>query len=140
MKKVTIIEIAVLIIFIIAVIIFLAPYFIKEKQDMIISRIKASNAIFISKTIEEFAKDKNAKPSDISKKVIDILNETEKNPYGTKDAFYVAYKDCTGCTKVESDDNLRMVIITTFNKEGELVARTVINPPSYVTYYKENKD
>lgn len=140
MKKLTIVEIAVLIFVIVVVIIYLAPYFLKERQDMILSRIKASNAIFISKTIEEFAKDKNAKPSDVSKKVIDLLNETEKNPYGTKDDFYVTGKECSACTKVESDNNLKMIIITTFDKEGELIARTVINPPSYVTYYKENED
>ena len=33
-----------------------------------------------------------------------------------------------------------MIILTTFNKKGELIARTVIKPPSFVVYSIEDEE
>ena len=57
----------------IALAIYLAPNFMNSKETRKIAQIKAMNAIFTAKTLEEFAKDTNAKPSDIAKKVADEL-------------------------------------------------------------------
>ena len=100
------------------------------------AKIKADNAVFASKVLEEFAQDKNAKPSVVTQKIADELNLIAKNPYDRKAKAYTFDINCKGCNSIEYDDNLSMVILTTYNKRGELIARTVIKPPSFVTYNK----
>lgn len=138
MKKITIIEIITIILVIIAFAIYFSPNFISKKEDRILSQVKAKNAIFVSKIVEEFAHNKNAKPSEVAKKIVEQLNKTETNPYNKKDVFYVLKSEQKGYANVEYDDGVKMVVITTLDKKGELVARTVISPPSFVTYYKED--
>ena len=48
--------------------------------------------------------------------------------------------NCKGCNSVEYDDKLTMIILTTYNKRGDLIARTVIKPPSFVTYTKSENE
>jgi len=139
MKKITIIEIVVVLIVLLALSLYLAPKFLNNKESKVNAQIKASSAIYTSKIIEEFSRNKNAVPSEVAKKVADELNATEKNPYDSKKPLFSISKDAEGCINIEPDDNLKMVIITTFDKKANLVARTVINPPSYVTYYKDSK-
>ena len=33
-----------------------------------------------------------------------------------------------------------MIILTTYDKKGDLIARTVIKPPSFVTYNKSDDE
>ena len=136
MKKITVIEIITILIVLIALAIYLAPNFIHSKETRKIAQIKAMNAIFTAKTLEEFAKDTNAKPSDIAKKVTDELNKTNKNPFDKKQVAYTFEKECTGCNIVSYDDDAKMVVVTAHNPKGELVARTIIKPPSFVEYSK----
>ena len=103
---------------------------------MAAAKIKNDNQIFISKSLEEFASDKKAKPSEIAKKVSDELNVVTVNPYNKKSQAYTFEKGCKGCNIVEFDDAMEMIILTTYDKKGELIARTVIKPPSFVTYNK----
>ena len=140
MKKLTIIELAVVFFVLAAFAVILLPYLLNSNDEKVMAQIKASNAIFTSKIIEEFASSKEAKPSEVAKRVADELNKTEKNPYSKAEDLYVFNKDCVACSAIECDDNLKMVIITTVDKKGLLVARTVIKPPSFVTYYKEEKE
>lgn len=137
MKKITIIEITVLIFAVVVFSIYLIPKIISSSENSKISKLKASSAIFTSKTIEEFAKEKKAVPSSLAKKIVDELNQTEKNPYNKSADLFVYNNDCNGCLKVEFDDNLKMVIITGLDKNSKLILRTVINPPSFVTYSKD---
>ena len=138
MKKLTTVEIAVVLFALITFIIYLIPNIINTKDEKIISQLKASNAVFTSKVVEEFAHNKNALSSDIAKKIVEELNKTEKNPYKKDEDLYVLNKDCSACSNVEYDDSLKMIIVTTLDKNGVLVARTVIKPPSFVTYYKDD--
>ncbi|MBR2069161.1 MAG: hypothetical protein IJ877_05290 [Candidatus Gastranaerophilales bacterium] len=140
MKKISVIEIAVIIFALTTLIIYCIPQLKKTDEKEILAQVKASNAVFTSKVIEEFAKNKNAKPSAVAQKITEELNTTEINPYDNDTELYVFNKNCNACSNVEYDDNLKMIILTTLDKKGALVARTVIKPPSYVTYYKENKD
>ena len=114
------------------------PVIKSSKEEKILTVIKDNNSVFISKIIEEFANNKYALPSIVADKVAKELNSIQKNPYDSTKDFYIYNNDCSACTKIESDDNLQMVIITTLDKKGELVARTVIKPPSFVTFYKDN--
>ena len=137
MKKLTIVEIIVLIFALSVFSIYIIPKLMTSGENSKISKLKASSAIFTSKIIEEFAKDKNATPSVLAQKVVEELNQTEKNPFNKSADLFVYNNDCKGCLKVEFDDNLKMVIITGLDNNSKLISRTVINPPSFVTYSKE---
>jgi len=137
-SKKTIITISVIAVFV--VLCGLTTYFIPQimnKQEMMAAaKIKADNQIFISKSLEEFASNKKIKPSEVAKKVSNELNVVTVNPYNKKISAYTFEKECKGCNSVEFDDALEMIILTTYDKNGELIARTVIKPPSFVTYNK----
>ncbi len=140
MKKILIITSSLLFIALIICAIYYIPILKKINEEKTFELIKENNSVFISKIIEESSKNKDSLPSDIAKRIVDELNSTQKNPYDNSKEFYVLNSECSACTKVESDDALKMVIITTFDKNGLLSARTVIKPPSFVTYYKNDKD
>ncbi len=136
-KKITAIEIVVLIIVFVAIGIYYSPNIITKKEMQKIAKIKADNAIFTSKALEEFSANKKAKPSEVAKKIAQELNTTSKNPFDEKSPAYTFETICTGCNNIEFDDKLQMIILSAYNKKGELMARTVIKPPSFVTYAKE---
>ncbi len=138
-NKVTMIEIGLLAVVFIAVAIYYSPHFQNNKKETLSSKIKTNNETFTSKALDEFNKDKTLKPSVVAKKVSDELNKTIKNPYNKKKEAFTFETGCTGCSSVEYDDNLTMIILTTYDKKGELVARTVIKPPSFVVYEKDKQ-
>ena len=109
---------------------------INKQEVMAAAKIKADNQVFVSKSLEEFEADKNAKPSEIAKKISEELNVITVNPYNKKSEAYTFEKTCKACNSVEFDDTLQMIILTTYDKKGDLIARTVIKPPSFVTYNK----
>ena len=135
-KKITAIEISVLILAFIAIGIYYSPHFMLKQEVMMAAKIKADNAIFTSKALEEFASNENIKPSEVAQKISEELNETSRNPYDKKQQAYTFDLTCKGCNSVEFDDNLKMIVLTTYNKKGDLIGRTVIKPPSFVTYSK----
>ena len=138
-KKITTIQIAVVSIVLIAMGVYFSPNFIHKQYVMKAAKIKADSAIFTSRVLEEFAANKNAQPTEIAKKVSDELNAIERNPYNKKEPAYTFDTDCKGCSSIECDDKLAMVILSTYDKTGELVARTVIKPPSFVVYLKDDQ-
>ena len=135
-KRITAVEMVVVAIVLIAVGIYYSPYFMHKQEVLMAAKINADNAMFTSKVLEEFAADKDIKPSEVAQKVADELNVTAKNPYNRTAPAFTFDAACKGCNAVEYDDKLTMVIVTTYNKRGDLMARTVIKPPSYVTYSK----
>ena len=140
MKKILIITALLILTALAGCAIYYIPILKNINKEKTLNLIKENNSVFISKIIEESSKNKDSQPSDIAKKIADELNSTQENPYDNSKVFYVLNNECSACTKVESDNELKMVIITTFDKNGLLVARTVIKPPSFVTYYKNDKD
>lgn len=140
-KKIALIEIITLIIALSTAGIYFAPKFLKDKEMQTAAKIKSNNAVFTAKVLEEFAKDKNQKASEISKKVAQELNKTTKNPYNQKQDAYIFEENHPATSSVTFDDAAQMVIITSYNKNSELIARTVIKPPSFVVYSKfDDKD
>lgn len=142
-KKITVIEIIVALIVVLALGIYFCPKFLNSKELRIQAKVKAQNAIYTSKALEEFAVDKNAKASAVALKVMEELNAVEVSPFNKKEKAYTNEKNCTACNSIEIDDAASMIIITTYDKKGDLMARTVIKPPSFVTYNKmddEKKD
>ena len=133
-KKITAVEIFVAIIVLFGIGIYYSPRYFKKNEVMMASKLKADGAVFTSKVLEEFAQNKNAKSSEVAQKITDELNKIEVNPFDKKALAYTFEKNCKGCNSVEYDDNLSMIILTSYNKKGELLARTVIKPPSFVSY------
>ena len=138
LNKITVIEIIVAFIVLVSFGIYFAPKFLNKKENTIMSKVKANDAVFTSKMLEEFAIKPMPKPSLACQRVVDLLNKTEKNPYNKTQSAFSFDLNCNECMAVEYDDNFSIVILTTYDKEHSLVSRTVINPPSYVTYYKED--
>ena len=136
-KKITAIEIAVLLIVLIALGIYFAPNFMYKKELRLVAKAKADNAIFTSKVVEEFAQNKNALPSQIAKKVADELNQNIVNAYNKENKAYTFEKGCKGCNFISYDDNIKTIIVETYDNDNTFLARTVIVPPSFVTYAKE---
>ena len=135
-KKSIIACISIVMLVVVLAVAYYIPQFIDKQEVMAAAKIKADNQVFVSKSLEEFEHDKKAKPSEIAKKISDELNTITVNPYDKKSEAYTFEKDCKGCNTVEFDDSLEMIILTTYDKKGELIARTVIKPPSFVTYNK----
>lgn len=136
-KTVTTVEVLTILIALSALSIYYAPRFINKQETMAAAKIKADNAVFISKSLEEFAQDKDAKPSEIAQRVSDELNIVTVNPYNKKLSAYTFEKECKACNSIEYDDAQEVIILTSYDKKGELIARTVIKPPSFVTYNKD---
>ena len=137
-KKLTAIEITTVAIAFIALSIYYYPHFFNKKEVMAAAKIKADNAIFTSKALEEFSSNKDIKSSDVAQKVSEELNQTTVNPFNKKEKAFTFEQDCKGCNNIEYNDDLKMIILTTYDKKGELIARTVIKPPSFVTYNKQD--
>lgn len=132
--------IVVIILFCIALGVYFVPRIMSNKKIEIQEKIKATNAAFTKKILDEFNTNPNRKASEISQQVCDELNKTSVNPYNKNSLAYTFEKNCKGCNSVEYDDDLSMVIVTTYDNKGELSARTVIKPPSFVTYTKEDQN
>ncbi len=139
-KKLAAIELSVVMIVLVCVGIYYSPRLWHKQEVMMAAKIKVDNAVFASKILEEFAQNKNIKSSEVAQKITDELNKVEVNPYNKKELAYTFEKNCKGCNSVEFDDELSMVILTSYNKKGELLARTVIKPPSFVTYNKADDE
>lgn len=137
-KKITVVEITTVAIVFIALSIYYYPHLFNNADVMAAAKIKADNAVFTSKALEEFSSNKDIKSSDVAQKVLDELNVTTVNPYNKKEKAFTFEPQCKGCNNVEYNDELKMIILTTYNKKGELIARTVIKPPSFVTYNKDD--
>lgn len=137
-KKITAIELSVVFVFLLALGIYYSPRLWHKQEAMMAAKVKSDNAIFTSKVLEEFAQNNNIKSSEVAQKITDELNKVEKNPFDKNAPAYTFDKNCKACNSVEYDDALSMVILTSYNKKGELLARTVIKPPSFVTYNKSD--
>lgn len=129
-----------LIIIIAIVLIFVLANFIKttiiKKEQTATEIIKENNAAFTVKVLDEYNNTINPKASDVAKKIVNEMNEKTKNPFNKKQKTFTYDLNCTNCTSVEYIDNQNSIILTTLDKKGKLIARTVIKPPSYVTYTK----
>jgi len=137
-KKITALELGVVLLLLVSLGIYYSPYFMNEQSVMKAAKIKADNAIFTSKVLEEFSSNNKIKSSQVAQMVSDELNLTMVNPYNKKEKAYTFESNCKACNSIEVNDDLQMIILTSYDKRGDLVARTVIKPPSFVTYNKED--
>lgn len=140
MNKKIIYALTVIILVVIALGVYFIPVYLEKNEQKIIEKQKADNSAFINKVLEEFSSNPSIKASSAAQKVCDDMNKISVNPYNKKAPAYTFQTGCQACNSVEYDDNLNMVILTSYNKKGDLSARTVIKPPSFVTFNKEDKE
>lgn len=136
MSKIAKLEIAVIIILLICIGLYLTPYFKKSADERKIAKINANAAIFTSKSLAEFSRGKDQKASIVAKKTMDELNTVSKNPYDRKLPAYVSGNVFCGSVSIESDDKLQTITVTGYGRDNVIIVRTVIKPPSFVTYKK----
>ncbi|MBQ2983867.1 MAG: hypothetical protein IJD57_03640 [Candidatus Gastranaerophilales bacterium] len=137
-NKIATIEIVVFILLFVGIGIYTSPYFLKDQKALKAAKVKADSSIFTAKVLEEFAQDKTQKASSVAQKICNELNFVMANPYDKKAPAFTYELNCKGCNSVEFDDKAQMVTITTYDKRGDMIARTVIKPPSFVKYEKED--
>ncbi len=135
-KKTLTLTISILLIFLILSGFYLLPLLKEKKEQALFKKIKENIEIYTSKVIEEFSNNPNAKASAASREIAQELNETIKNPYNAKKPAFTFEKGCKSCCAIEYDDSISMIIVSSFDKTGEMQARVVIKPPSFVKYYK----
>ena len=100
-KNLVLIEVTTILIAILALCVYFSPKFIHKQEIMAAAKIKADNAMFTSKALEEFASNSKAKPSEIAQKVAQELNLIAKNPYNKKAPAYSFDTQCNGCNRIE---------------------------------------
>lgn len=140
MKKKIAYVIAGIIVAVICLAAVFVPKYLDEKNIQTLEKTKADNSAFTNKILEQFSLNPNIKASDAAQKVCDELNSITQNPYDKNKPAFTFERECKACISVEYDDNLSMVIVTTFDPKGDLSARTVIKPPSFVTFTKEDNN
>ncbi|MCD8024082.1 MAG: hypothetical protein LUE64_00940, partial [Candidatus Gastranaerophilales bacterium] len=102
------------------------------------ARMQTNGAMMTSKILAEFSNNNNKKlPSEISKILTEEMNKLVKNPINRKNPAYSINDECLGCVTLIPDDKVKSVVLTGKDKEDKLVLRTVIQPPSFVTYNKD---
>lgn len=125
-----------IVIVLVALIIYFAPKFMLDKEMQKVAKVKANNAIFTARVIEEYSKNTKIKASELAQKIVEEMNKITINPYNKKNKAYTYENECKSCNSVNFDDTTQTIVLTSYNKKGELIARSVIKPPSFVTYSK----
>lgn len=138
MKKITYIEIFVLILVFLGFAFYLVPKMMLSMEQKQYGRLQANAAMMTSKILAEFSDNKNKKTaSEISNNLADEMNKLVKNPIDKKNPAYSINEECMGCVVLVPDDKIKTIVLTAKDKSGELIARTVIKPPSFVTFNKD---
>ncbi len=76
---------------------------------------------------------------DKSFELVKKYNETYTNPVTKKENAFTTDKKCMGCVSVIFDDNTQSLNITGYDKNLQILCRTIVKPPSFVTYEREEK-
>ena len=136
MSKLAKLEIAVIVILLLCIGLYLTPYFTSSADKRRSAKVSANAAVFTSKALANFNEEKDKKASIVAKETLEELNTLDKNPFDKKLPAYVFEKPQTGSILVESDDKIQTITLTGFGRENVILVRTVIKPPSFVTYQK----
>lgn len=136
MSKLAKLEIAVIVILLLCIGLYLTPYFTSSADKRRAAKVCANAAVFTSKALANFNEEKDKKASIVAKETLEELNTLDKNPFDKKLPAYVFEKPQTGSILVESDDKIQTITLTGFGRENVILVRTVIKPPSFVTYQK----
>ncbi len=136
-NKITVFEILVLLLVILCIGLFISPNFLTKLENRKYAQIQTNASIFTSKALSEFSTNPKMKASVISKKLTEELNAVNKNPLSKKQPAYSLKERCEGCVVITPDDKLNSISVEAYSNEAALLVRTVIQPPSFVTYTRD---
>ncbi len=121
------IEAAVIVLTVVLALIYFYPKIIALKEGRDNQRVIVNCKSFVSKTLDEAAEIKKSDLKKISDKLIEEMNNAGQKP------LYSELK-CPLCCSVEFDEKTNTIIVTGYDNAVEVLTRTVVNPPSFVTY------
>ncbi len=135
-KRITKIEIFVILILIFAFSLYLYPKFFVQKIVRQNALVKTNNAICVQEILAQFS---TKKPNDVNLKnavdeTIKKLNSLNKNPINKKDPAFVYAQKCAGCVSLQINEPTRSITSTGYDKDLNVLTRSVMKPPSFVTY------
>lgn len=137
-NKITLFEIFVTILLVICIALYVSPNFLTKLENRKNAQIQTNVSIFASKALSEFSiTDQKLKATAISKKLAEELNAVNKNPYNKKLPAYSINEKCDGCVIITPDDKLNSITIEAYTNDNILLARTILQPPSFVTYTRD---
>ncbi|MCX4274361.1 MAG: hypothetical protein OSJ27_01095 [Candidatus Gastranaerophilales bacterium] len=136
-NKITAFEIFILFLIILCIGLYISPNFLVKLENRKYAQIQTNAGIFTSKALSEFSSNPKMKASVISKKLTEELNAVNKNPLSKKEPAYITGEKCEGCVIITPDDKLNSITVEAYSKENALLVRTVIQPPSFVTYTRD---
>lgn len=136
-NKITLFEIFVLLLIVVCIFLYISPNFLVKLDNRKYAQMQTNAGIFTSKALAEFSANSKMKASVISKKLAEELNAINKNPYSKKTPAYVFGEKCQGCVIITPDDKLNSITIEAYSNEDSLLVRTVIQPPSFVTFTRD---
>lgn len=138
-NRITIFEIFVLILLVICIWLYISPNFLLKAENRKYSQIQTNASIFTSKALAEFSANPKIKASVVSKKIVEELNAVNKNPIAKKAPAYCVLDKCEheGSVKINPDDKINSITVEAYTKDDILLVRTVIQPPSFVTYTRD---
>lgn len=136
-NKITLFEIFVLVLIILCIGLYVSPNFLTKLENRKYAQMQTNAGIFTSKALSEFSANPKMKASVISKKLTEELNAVNKNPLSKKGPAYSLNEKCEGCVIITPDDKLNSISVEAYSNEAALLVRTVIQPPSFVTYTRD---
>ena len=136
-NKITLFEIFVLLLIIFCIFLYISPNFLVFLDNRKYAQMQTNAGIFTSKALAEFSANSKMKASVISKKLTEELNAINKNPYSKKTPAYTLGEKCQGCVTITPDDKLNSITVEAYSNEDSLLVRTVIQPPSFVTFTRD---
>ena len=138
-NRITIFEIFVLILLIICIWLYISPNFLLKAENRKNAQVQTNASIFTSKALAEFSSNSKAKASVISNKLVEELNAVNKNPFSKKAPAYCVLDKCEheGSVKIIPNDAMNSINVEAYTKDDILLVRTVIQPPSFVTYTRD---
>ena len=139
--KITPVEIFILFIVCVCVSFYVIPKITLSYEQKCYGRIQTNAAMLTSKILSNVSNKTNKKSyREFSTDAINEMNELVKNPIDKKNPAYSLEKECLGCIVVTPDEKAKNITLSAKDKENKLIVRTVIQPPSYVTFNKDLKN
>ena len=136
MKKNVVIAIIIIVFTFLIVFLGCIPKILKD-YEIKCERIVKSNCKSMVENILDIKDTKNIKEK--SKELVLKYNENSKNPFTRKETAFTTDKKCVGCVSVSFDESTQSINVTGYGKNTDILCRTIIKAPSFVTYEREEK-
>lgn len=135
--SISILEIGLIALLVLSLWAYMSPNIMLSKEKKQCTLMQTNAAIITSKILSEYSQHPKALASDVAKKTVNELNASNKNPVKKKNPAYSYMEECEGCINITPDDKLNTIVVLGKDKTDTIIVRTVIQPPSFVTYTRD---